>query len=452
VHTNDSNLLTSQLRGRVVTVFGEYKTGKTWLLGKLIGKASPDSAIINTPGLGFILPDNYKFITPTAPVAKPSGRSRKDKRVASIVPESVVEYIVIDSQGSNKAHAVEDRPDAKATEMFIRHVQLQLADRFVCVISRYDQSASDYVSQLIYSIQSQEKKKITSQNRLLVVHNMKDVLDNKTLQHHIAEVGNIYSRQTIVSSDGTEETRDYFLPITDEETGFVYYQAALTEHLFLVQHSPNSEDWACKHNTKAFKVMKTLMRCDPRAFNLLDEFNKQAENIMPDYVAEAKDPDFTIQRTPMNDQQAFVVNPPLKEGADTLTLLDRDFKNIWEDINEGEQKLKGNVFMSPTQYKIFIPVGGLQDLSSVSIKTVTHNQIAVQVKIPQYRPGDGWISVEKGVKAGAAKFRYTCNPDYTFETPSKDLRSFVQLESGLLIITLKLEVRGQTSTNAGKSK
>eukprot|EP01126_Amoeba_proteus_P043329 TRINITY_DN474_c0_g2_i15.p1 TRINITY_DN474_c0_g2~~TRINITY_DN474_c0_g2_i15.p1 ORF type:complete len:218 (+),score=36.13 TRINITY_DN474_c0_g2_i15:725-1378(+) len=206
--------------------------------------------------------------------------------------------------------------------MFIRQMQLTLADRFICVTSKFNQTSSDYIGEVISQLQHQPGKQITPNNRygsssllapvatttvvskittittlssplslpqhahpirLLVVHNLKDVADEEVLNFQIQEVSSFYQQQ--VTKDGTN---DKFVPLVDTELGVRYYQAIYTEHVFLVQHTLNQEDWRFKHNSGVFRLLKRLLRCDPRPFCMLKEFVKAANQIIPSYLEEAQ--------------------------------------------------------------------------------------------------------------------------------------------------------------------
>jgi len=280
---------------------------------------------------------------------------------------------------------------------------------------------------------------------------MRDIDDEKILEHLQAEVTDFYTRQRLPPAGNEKHSvaeeevlYDHFTCLPDDETSFNYFQATLTEHVFMVKHSDEPTNWRYIHNAKAIKVIRKLLRCDPRLFNLVDEFKQKTKSILPAYIEEAKNPSFNMAWGDIDlgegtKKNGFIIDPPLEEGKKSLTLIPRKYNDIWEDVSEGEHPLLGNVLRTATEYYFVIPVPGVTDLSSVQIELLGHVGISIAVSIPEYKPQASKIDYAlRNWICGLAKFRYTCPDDLPFVLPS-DMSKVATLDSGVLVVKLTIE-------------
>jgi len=155
--------------GRVVAFVGEYKSGKTFLMEKVIGKDTPHDQILHTPGLGVILPKEIVFepkeeVKTVSP--KPQNFSRrvqtrptKQEAPKQLEASKMVNFIVLDTEGTDLATPEYRMFDERSRELFLRHIQLEIAEKFVFVSSKFNQKSQWNIQKLINQLNHKPEKK-----------------------------------------------------------------------------------------------------------------------------------------------------------------------------------------------------------------------------------------------------------------------------------------------------
>jgi hypothetical protein len=325
--------------------------------------------------------------------------------------------------------------------MFLRHLQLDIADSFVFVTAKFNQRAQWQISMLIDQLSHKPSKQITDTKKLIIVHNLIDVDNAEALNARIQEVEDCYGK------NWRRQQEKVF--VDDKPTSCYYFQSSRTNHLFLVRHPEENDgnNWRYIHNLGVIEILKVLMKGNnPRMFHLVDEFLVHASKELPKYIREWDEtyaikaneqqhrievyrrelssddpaptptPATTAANTTANTAAKTAATPtkpsvvvpgsspttPTPTTAATspttantipprFTLHDLHFTDLGEVISEAQSRLEGNVYTcgpDPTkkwngEHCLQVAVPGLSDISAVRLKYEGWNTIAVTVTVPQ---------------------------------------------------------------------
>jgi GTPase SAR1 family protein len=255
--------------GRVMAFVGEYKSGKTFLMEKVIGRNTPHDKTMHTLGLGVILPKDPDMCKEDSDSSIEENQDDDDDGFGhvNIIPEEgenieadkIVDFIVLDTEGTDLATPEYRMYDERARELFLRQVQLEIADKFVYVTSKFNQKSQWNIKKLVTQLSYKNEKAISDRNRLIIVHNLMDVDDEDTLKARINEIRNCY-----VSQNGKVDWKSMSqqVHVNDKRMEHVYYQTQLTYHIFLVRHPKETylEDIRYKRNMAAVKTLNILLQ------------------------------------------------------------------------------------------------------------------------------------------------------------------------------------------------
>jgi len=229
---------------RLVSFVGEFKSGKTWIIKKLLTILVPnrdeiplpDNAVLATPGLCMILPiggatdrqkspDEIRFDVLSQKKASGKVLVRKEKqefnelekKLKNQAPNnaSVVHGLsFLDTQGTNTACQETELNDVRATEHLLRTLIVQLATRVVYVVKSFTRQSQIQINALIRQIEKSGNP-INQYNRLYVIHNLRDIGERVTLNKIIEEVRLIYDHQNDEDSTQSSQLPWLEIPVGD---------------------------------------------------------------------------------------------------------------------------------------------------------------------------------------------------------------------------------------------
>jgi len=210
-------------------------------------------------------------------------RPTKQEAPKQLEASKMVNFIVLDTGGTDLATPEYRMFDERSRELFLRHIQLEIAEKFVFVSSKFNQKSQWNIQKLINQLNHKPEKKITSKNRLIVVHNLIDVEDEDTLTSRIEEVEYCYDPE---HNEEAWKRMGTTVFVNSKSHQHVYYQTELTVHLFMVRHPKEDyvDNWRYLRNMSAVEVLKQLLlSSNPRRFNLFKEFLTASEILMSRY-------------------------------------------------------------------------------------------------------------------------------------------------------------------------
>jgi len=91
------------------------------------------------------------------------------------------DFIFLDTAGTELPCHQGELDDKRATQYFLRDTILHLASRVVFVTTKFDQEIQTTISDLIRQLTGINKK-VTPNNRLIIVHNMIDITTEEDLK------------------------------------------------------------------------------------------------------------------------------------------------------------------------------------------------------------------------------------------------------------------------------
>jgi HSP20 family molecular chaperone IbpA len=305
-----------EITGRVLAIIGEYKVGKTWLQRMILGMKDIDTSEIHTPGICMTFvekPSTGQQVKASPSRGRGRGRGRgRPSPPTGTAPQQKSDYIVLDSAGTETACSEWCLKDTRATELILRKILVSAASRLVYVTSRFNRSTQIAIRAVIDQLR-QSGKEITTGNRLLVVHNMADVIKRPVLKTKIKEVKEVYdpTDKGLYDEGWSEEDNDVSAwtkvskKVTiqveggSKTTTYNYFDARRTTHVFLVNHSldaePDAEDprWRIEYNLAGIEIIKDVLffMTNAKPINLLDtvidvtekELNKFVDNFENEY-------------------------------------------------------------------------------------------------------------------------------------------------------------------------
>jgi len=379
--------------------------------------------------------------------------------------QHVVNHIIIDTEGTDVATPEFRMQDEKTKEIFLRHVQLELAEKFIYVTSKFNQKTQWSIRKLINQLSYKPQKKISESNRLIVVHNLMDVTSQDLYEKRKTEVANCYWEPDVpIEESFRPMLRE--ISIQDKSVIYNYYQTTETIHLFLVRHpaQPSKDDWCYIHNLACIEVIKQLLlTTNPRKFNLLNEFIFHANNLFKRYTyIRGWNETYAIKHFPEekkirpvrykpqnvenfgeSSQEEFSDNQKVEE----VELSGMQITDVGEVITEGKSKLNGNVF-SNTDYRIIIiHAPGISDLSSINFTFNGWLALTITVRLPNLVADEDKISgkdpdfARTELNTGTAIFHHSFLENEPFRRPTSraELDKMCSLQHGILTVRLPRE-------------
>jgi len=89
-----------------------------------------------------------------------------------------VDLVALDTAGFGVPSHLGDINSVRATEMFLRHIILQISDVILFVTEKYNQACQEQITDLIRHMRKLNKP-VDSKNRILIVHNLMKIKDKK---------------------------------------------------------------------------------------------------------------------------------------------------------------------------------------------------------------------------------------------------------------------------------
>jgi len=237
----------------------------------------------------------------------------------------------------------------RATECFLRDLILRIAPRAVYVTSKYDRSTQIAINGLISQLkQSGKSKAINEKNKLIVIHNYRDVNTYEDLLNRIDDV-----KRTYVKDEQEEEEQIWENESSDEEdklnwanqkqsneeevepvpwlptemNGYFYYQTPKTIHIFLVNdNAPETNELNPKeYNNKAIDtILNTITGNDqPVKVNLIQEVLKNGQALLQKYIRDWDEHRLFLRK----EEEGHRIMPGMKSGNNDDE--DEDL-NYWE--------------------------------------------------------------------------------------------------------------------------
>jgi hypothetical protein len=414
-----------------------------------------------------------------------------DENDTTLIPEEIVDYIILDTEGTDLATPEYRMYDERARELFLRQVQVEIADKFVYVTSKFNQKSQWNIKKLTSQLSFKDDKAISERNRLTIVHNLIDVEDEDTLTSRIREVQNCY---TVPREPVTWKNMKSEVHVEDKKISHVYYQTKETNHLFMVRQPKeyNKGDWRCERNAAVVQTLKNLLnQCNPRKFNLLEEFLKISNNILQK-IEYLKGWDDTYELQESNVKGRMIILPKRRTGSKRHTTIsasspnkilrekeenyDREAVDGWEPVKklelnnlqvtdvgeiipEGKSRLDGNVCSTKTEHILQIHAPGVSDIGAFAFDFHGTNSIVIHVLLPNLIPkaNNGDIPDDsefsrRDLKGGKSFFKHSFPEHQPFLCPTSDqLSSLVTLENGILTIHLQRTEKSQTLCIGKKS-
>jgi len=355
--------------------------------------------------------------------------------------------------------------------LFLRHIQLEIADKFVFVTSKFNQKSQWNIKKLIHQLDQKPDKKISNTNRLIVVHNFLDVEDEETLKSRIQEVEFCYNPHY----EGTWKNMKTTVYVDNKPQEHVYYQTDITIHLFMVKH-PREEyatDWRYLRNMSVVAVLQQLLlTINPRRFNLFKEFLTASDLLMSRYqYLKGWDDTYCVKFKEDSGHKLFLpcrkkpqnsillgidrtktedITLHIEDGApvEEIELNGLQITDVGEVITEGQSRLNGNVATTPLEHIIQIIVPGVNERGAFSFKFEGWHTVSVSVVLPFHLPiskqneqttKESFTRME--FRGGKSFFRHTFPESMPFRRPTNtdDLNDMISVEGGILTIHLPRE-------------
>jgi len=493
------------VQGRVVTVVGEYNSGKTWLIKMLLGNDLVDGQATHTPGICMTFVESKKGSneTPSKPSPARRGRTglasirpglgspkRKPQPPKSSMPQ--FDYVILDSAGTDEACSPYTLKDVRATQIFLRKILVDVADKLIFVTAKFNQPTQIAINAIIKQLSSKPGFEITSSNRLIVVHNMMEVDSAEVLERKIAELENVYyepegfedeeqrrekelnmkSDRNVASWQRVTET----VTVGDKTCEFAYYNTRLTTHILLVKHSAEPNDWTNVHNMAGLHVLRTKIRhaLDLRRINLLEDVMRSAQRQIHNYLVgfEATDelkvevlddvPYILPKKLPSQcESEELTWEDDNGEGGESqegegekeeaqdwdyvppFELKDMQFTDN-DIIPEGQHYLHGSVFETKTHFILKIVMPGVVSKTQVKVKTSDFMYVHIFVRIPAAFPDVAESDPDKAatclasdVKYGQSYYRWTAPVGKNFYNLKRnEIDAATELANGIFTLSL----------------
>jgi len=179
----------------VGSMVGDSGAGKTFLSCLLVNRPLTSHLATRTPGITVML--------------SPTTQQNNEHQCA---------FAILDSAGDNRPCSFEEHADVRANEIVRRAVVVRTAQTVVFVTNQFDRTCQEKLTCLIKSHMA-GLRKLSPQNRLIVVHNRIEVTGESILQRHVAEVQRCYPLHQIPGAPdwGWEVDKD-------QETGVTVYR------------------------------------------------------------------------------------------------------------------------------------------------------------------------------------------------------------------------------------
>jgi len=254
------------LTGKIVAVVGKFKSGKTWLINKLIDKNLGDHPINSTEGISVItssLPSDFKSIIDSTTDVKPKKVFKKQQKTTDSAPvkEKPLEfdYIFLDTAGTEVPCSQSELDDKRATQYFLRDIVLQVATKVIFVTTKFDQDVQSTIKDLISHLNTINKN-IEPNNRLFIVHNMIDISTQSDLQKRINIVAECYKYEE------DDEKYGHIKPwVPHQYKTSILFDTRYTKHIFLVNNNEFTkfeyDTWRPdQYNTDTLECLKLELR------------------------------------------------------------------------------------------------------------------------------------------------------------------------------------------------
>lgn len=246
--------------GRVIGIVGDFKSGKTWFLRRLLQVLLMDDTAIHTPGLSVKFPDAPPGADGNKPQTVANSKLLSNKK--KMTKDKTLDLIVLDAAGGDVPTSEELLQDQVATEAYLRELIINISTAVVFLCSKYTRSTQITINSLINQINSlgPEKQKITPDNRIFVIHNHIEVASPADIDNPTQELLNLYDDDKLTAA------------MRDSTFDIAFWQTDKQTHVFL------GNDNTCKeYNDRVFEILRT---------DLLSKYNVTPNFSLQDKVVE----------------------------------------------------------------------------------------------------------------------------------------------------------------------
>jgi len=369
---------------------------------------------------------------------------------------------------------------------------VKIAHRAVLVTAKYDRDTQISIQALITQLSILPKKAINSQNKLLVIHNYRDVNHHKDLLQRIEDVKKTYvsedndapieedsddentslkSKRGKEKREAEEEKERPWLLITVE--GYTYYATPKTIHIFLLNdEAPGESSFNPReYNNKAITAILSVIRTTlPEKINLINSVLKESQWLLNKYIRDWKSSNCRV-RLDKIEHRILPAKMPKKENEDK-GFQERDFKWEEEDTFDYENddfwdkpfrlpkirftdtgvisgiwhELHGEMYYSRTKITFWVEVPHLSNTDRtdefISIETDKDRKtLSIFVNLEKHTPPKGFKQGTQGFRQGTGSITFDLEPlgiRYVLSKRVKELYNdeYMVIENGILRLTL----------------
>jgi anion-transporting ArsA/GET3 family ATPase len=479
------------LKGIHAALIGDFKVGKTFLTGKLLDLPTPADQVLQTPGIcvatkSFTVKQNSQapvsaakrgfkktVVKTSAVVSTPSAASSASSSISNV---KEFDFILMDTAGTDMPTSMHTLKDTRATEVFLRSLILNLSDRVIFVTNKFDRPTQEKLVNLIKQLKK-ARKEVSSQRRVLVVHNLSSVHHKVVLQEKIALVEGCYTTQDPTLSVEDDEGADVSQVAwaTKQYDGITVYDTSLVTHFFLVNDTAaDTDDFKPReYNALVIKALKNKLYetnpvQQPMLLNLIKFAREQLTYFLEGwsqnhYLVPIVSEDNTKNGgilpyklpgdgdTLLND---FFLNPKLKEALEPVEIDHWPLTRMrFVDsgvMSETVQELQGTWFVDKNKNKFIIyiraPGFSASKRNQSNMRFVwdrIENWVEVHVKLDMPVAKPGFEIGGPAPRIRDARGVHRCNfPEderYLLPVNPKFYEEDVQVQDGEIWITLGME-------------